>query len=148
MSLHTLTIHDLREQLRAGTVSAREATQAVLDRIAAVDDRVRAYNWLDADDALAQADRIDAAGTARNGPAAGAVLAGVPIAIKDVINVAGQPCTCASKILQGYTAPYDAFVSERLREAGAVFLGRANMDEFAMGSSTENSGWEIGRAHV
>ncbi len=152
MSLHTLTIHDLRQQLRAGTVSAREATQAVLDRITAVDDRVRAYNWLNADDALAQADRIDAAGTARNGPAAGAALAGVPIAIKDVINVAGQPCTCASKILQGYTAPYDAFVSERLREAGVVFLGRANLDEFAMGSSTENSGcgatrnpWDLDR---
>ncbi len=135
MSLHALTIHELREKLRRGDVSARQVTQAVLDRIAAVDSRIKAYLWLNPEDALAQADAIDRAGSARNGQP----LAGIPIALKDVINVDGQPCTCASKILKGYTAIYDAFVVRRLREAGAVLLGRTNMDEFAMGSSTENS---------
>jgi hypothetical protein len=72
-------------------------------------------------------------------------LGGVPIAIKDVINVKGDPCTCASKILQGYVAPYDATVITKLREAGAVLFGRTNMDEFAMGSSTENSSWGVTR---
>ena len=137
MSLHTLTIHELRAKLRAGEVSARQVTQAILQRIEAVDGRLKSYLWLNPDDALAQADAIDQAGSAKGGK----LLAGVPVAIKDVINVTGQPCTCASKILQGYVAPYDATVIHQLREAGAVLLGRTNMDEFAMGSSTENSSW-------
>jgi aspartyl-tRNA(Asn)/glutamyl-tRNA(Gln) amidotransferase subunit A len=90
---------------------------------------------------LAQADAIDRSGIAKNGK----LLGGVPIAIKDVINVDGQPCTCASKILQGHTSVYDAFVVRRLRDAGAILLGRTNMDEFAMGSSTENSSWGVTR---
>jgi len=137
MSLHTLTIHELRAKLRAGEVSARQVTQAILQRIEAVDGRLKSYLWLNPDDALAQADAIDQAGSAKSGK----LLAGVPVAIKDVINVTGQPCTCASKILQGYVAPYDATVIHQLREAGAILLGRTNMDEFAMGSSTENSSW-------
>ena len=142
MSLATLTIHELRDELRRGTVSAREVTQAVLDRIAAVDGRIKAYTWLNPEDALAEADAIDRDGIARNGQAGTPLLlAGVPVAIKDVLNVSGQPCTCGSKILQGYMAPYDAFVIQRLRAAGAILLGRTNMDEFAMGSSTENSSW-------
>jgi aspartyl-tRNA(Asn)/glutamyl-tRNA(Gln) amidotransferase subunit A len=141
MSLHTLTIHQLRDKLRRGEVSAREATQSLLDRIQSVDGKLRAYLWLNADDALAQADAIDRSGIAKNGK----LLGGVPIAIKDVINVEGQPCTCGSKILKGHTSVYDAFVVQRLRDAGAVLLGRTNMDEFAMGSSTENSSWGITR---
>jgi aspartyl-tRNA(Asn)/glutamyl-tRNA(Gln) amidotransferase subunit A len=141
MSLHTLTIHLLREKLRRGEVSAREATQSLLDRIQSVDSKLKAYLWLNAEDALAQADAIDRSGIAKNGK----LLGGVPIAIKDVINVEGQPCTCASKILKGHTSVYDAFVVQRLREAGAILLGRTNMDEFAMGSSTENSSWGITR---
>ena len=151
MSLYRLTIHELRERLRRGEVSAREVTQSLLDRIQAVDSKVKAYLWLNPEDALKQAEAIDSAGTARQPQAAtpvptdGKLLAGVPIAIKDLINVEGQPCTCASKILKGHISVYDAFIVQRLRQAGAVLLGRTNMDEFAMGSSTENSSWGITR---
>jgi aspartyl-tRNA(Asn)/glutamyl-tRNA(Gln) amidotransferase subunit A len=137
MNIPTLTIHQLREKLRQGEVSCREVTRAMLDRIQAVDGKVKAYNWLNADDALAQAETIDRTGAAKSDKP----LAGVPIAIKDLINVEGQPCTCSSKILRGYVSPYDATVTRKLRAAGAVLLGRTNMDEFAMGSSTENSSW-------
>jgi aspartyl-tRNA(Asn)/glutamyl-tRNA(Gln) amidotransferase subunit A len=149
MSLHTLTISELRSKLRRGEVSAREVTQSVLDRISAVDGKLKAYLWLNPDDALAQADAIDRAGTARTQAGTPVppnhALAGIPVAIKDVLNVEGQPCTCGSKILKGYTAVYDATVIQKLREAGAVLLGRTNMDEFAMGSSTENSSWGVTR---
>lgn len=137
MSLHTFTITELRAKLRRREVSAREVVQSLLDRIAAVDDKLRAYLWLNPDDALRQADAADGNN--------GWPLAGIPIAIKDVINVEGQPCTCASKILRGYTSVYDAHVIEKLRQAGAILLGRTNMDEFAMGSSTENSSWGVTR---
>lgn len=139
MSLATLTISELRAKLQRGDVSAREVTQAVLDRIQQHDGKVKSYLWLNPEDALAQAEAVDRAGSARNGQ----LLGGIPIAIKDVLNVDGQPCTCASKILKGYTSIYDASVIQRLREAGAVLLGRTNMDEFAMGSSTENSSWGV-----
>src|ERR1041384_4468228 len=141
MSLHTLTIHELREKLRRGEVSAREVTRSLLDRITAVDGKLKAYLWVNPDDALAQAEAIDRAGIAKNGK----LLGGIPIAIKDVINVDGQPCTCGSKILKGHTSVYDGTVIRKLRDAGAVLLGRTNMDEFAMGSSTENSSWGVTR---
>jgi len=135
MSLNQLTIHELRDKLRRGECSAREAMQATLDRIRAVDGKLHAFNHLDEADALKQADAVDKSGAAKNGKS----LAGVPIAIKDVINVEGQPCRCSSKILEGYISTYDATVIKKLKAEGAIVFGRANMDEFAMGSSTENS---------
>ena len=135
MSLHTLTISELRDKLQRGEVSARQLTQALLDRIQTVDGKLKAYLWLNPDDALRQADATDLTKP----------LGGIPVAIKDVLNVTGQPCTCASKILQGHISVYDATAIRKLREAGAILLGRTNMDEFAMGSSTENSAWGVTR---
>lgn len=136
-----LTIKTASEQLASGAVTSVALTQALLARIQAVDPAIRAYISVDADYALQMAQAADAArGAGRQGP-----LLGVPIGIKDLLNVTGQPCTCSSKILRGYVSPYDATVISRLREAGAVFVGRTNMDEFAMGSSTENSAYQVTR---
>ncbi len=121
--------------LAAGECSSVDIVNDVLAAIDARDGRVGAYLTLDRDAALLQARAAD---EARAAGKTGALL-GVPIAIKDLLNVKGQPCTCASRMLEGYTAPYDATAVAKLREAGAVLLGRVNMDEFAMGSSTENS---------
>ena len=132
---HSLTIHQLVEQLRAGELSSREATQACLNRVEQVDDRLNAFISVDANDALAQADAADQSRTAGED----LPLLGVPVAVKDVLAVKDQPLNCASKILGEFNSPYDATVIQKLREAGAVIFGRLNMDEFAMGSSNENS---------
>jgi aspartyl-tRNA(Asn)/glutamyl-tRNA(Gln) amidotransferase subunit A len=136
--LNQLTISELGEKLASGEVSSREATQACLDRVRQVDGRVRAFLSYDQEDALAQAaaaDRRLAAGEKEP-------LLGVPVGIKDVIAVKGQPLSCGSKILGKFICPYDGTVIQKLRAAGAVVFGRLNMDEFAMGSSTENSGFQ------
>ena len=132
---HFLTIHQLLEQLRAGELSSREVTQACLDRVEKVDDRLNAFISVDATDALAQADAAD------QSRAVGEDLPmlGVPVAVKDVLAVKDQPLNCASKILGEFNSPYDATVIQKLRAAGAVVFGRLNMDEFAMGSANENS---------
>jgi len=138
MSLVSLVFDDivsLRAKLSKKEVSPVEVTEALLERISQVDPKLNAYNYLNPEAALAQAKAADVTKP----------LGGVPVAIKDVINVKGDPNTCASKILQGYIAPYDGTVIAKLREAGAVLLGRTNMDEFAMGSSTENSAWGVTR---
>ncbi len=132
---HSLTIHQLVEQLRAGELSSREATQACLNRVEQVDGRLNAFISVDANDALAQADAADQSRTAGED----LPLLGVPVAVKDVLAVKDQPLNCASKILGEFNSPYDATVIQKLREAGAVIFGRLNMDEFAMGSSNENS---------
>jgi aspartyl-tRNA(Asn)/glutamyl-tRNA(Gln) amidotransferase subunit A len=134
--LHQLTTWQLAAKLSRREVSARQAMQACLDQIQRVDGRLHAFLSCDAADALAQADAADQALAAG---AAGRPLLGVPIAIKDVIAVRGQPLNCGSKILGQFISPYNATVVDKLRAAGAVVFGRLNMDEFAMGSSTENS---------
>src|SRR4051794_41474665 len=128
------TAADLAARIAAREVSAVEVAQAHLDQIAAVDDRVHAFLYVDADGALEQARRVDAGEI--TGP-----LAGVPLALKDVIVMRDVPTTAGSKILQGWRPPYDAHIVERLRAAGVVILGKTNMDEFAMGSSTEHSAY-------
>lgn len=129
------------ETLNRGDCSSVELTRGVLEAIRSRNEELGAYLWVDEDDALEQAARADAA---RAGGAAGRLL-GLPLAIKDLINVRGQPCTCASRILEGYRAPYDAGLIAKLRAEGALFVGRTNMDEFAMGSSTENSAFRPAR---
>jgi aspartyl-tRNA(Asn)/glutamyl-tRNA(Gln) amidotransferase subunit A len=141
MEIGSLTVRAAIDGLRKRQFSSVELTRAVLDAITARDGAIGAYLWVDESDALKQAASADAA---RAG-GADALLLGVPLAIKDILNVEGQPCTCASKILAGYRAPYDATVIARLREAGAVFAGRTNLDEFAMGSTTENSAIQLTR---
>jgi aspartyl-tRNA(Asn)/glutamyl-tRNA(Gln) amidotransferase subunit A len=133
--LTRMTAAELAAAVAAGQTSAVEVTRAHLDRIAAVDDRVHAYLHVDAEGALAAARAVDAADGPR-GP-----LAGVPLALKDVVVTRGVPTTVGSKILEGWIPPYDATVTERLKQAGVVILGKTNMDEFAMGSSTENSAY-------
>jgi aspartyl-tRNA(Asn)/glutamyl-tRNA(Gln) amidotransferase subunit A len=130
--LTRLSAADLAERVANREVSAVEVAQAHLDRIADVDARLHAFLHVDADGALAQAKRVDAGEV--SGP-----LAGVPLALKDVIVTKGIPTTAGSKILEGWIPPYNATIVERMRAAGIVVLGKTNMDEFAMGSSTEHS---------
>src|SRR5438874_8926447 len=133
-----MTAADLGRAIAAGDVSAEEATRAHLDRIAAVDGAVHAFLHVDADGALAAARAVDAARARGGSPGP---LAGVPVAVKDVMATRGVPTTCGSKILEGWRSPYDATIVRRMREAGLVMLGKTNMDEFAMGSSTEYSAY-------
>ena len=139
MELYKLGIKEAAKGLADGAFSSVELTQAVIDRVHAKDGEIGAYLTFDEEGTLAAAraaDEVRKNGQGTRSPG----LLGIPVAIKDLINVKGQPCTCASKILKGYVSPYDATVIKNLKAAGAVCAGRVNMDEFAMGSSTENSG--------
>ncbi|SNT06480.1 aspartyl-tRNA(Asn)/glutamyl-tRNA(Gln) amidotransferase subunit A [Asanoa hainanensis] len=147
--LTRMTAAELAGTIAKGDASAEEVTRAHLDRITAVDGKVHAFLHVDADGAIDAARKVDAKRAAGQelGP-----LAGVPIAVKDVLTTRGVPTTAGSKILEGWRPPYDSTVVERLRDAGTVILGKTNMDEFAMGSSTEysaygptNNPWDLGR---
>ncbi|HET9856265.1 MAG TPA: Asp-tRNA(Asn)/Glu-tRNA(Gln) amidotransferase subunit GatA [Chthoniobacterales bacterium] len=133
--LPALTIAELQSLLRGKKISPREVIDALRARIESVESKIDAYLSIDFDAAVKEAEKVDV----------DLPLGGVPIAIKDIINVKGQPCTCGSKILANYRSPYDATVIQKLRAAGAVPLGKTNMDEFAMGSSTENSSVKVTR---
>ena len=128
----------LAAAMQSGEVTSVEITSACLDRIEAVDDRVHAFLHVDPDAALETARSVD---KQRATGAALGPLAGVPLALKDVLAMKGVPTTCGSRILEGWRPPYDSTVVERLRAAGVVIVGKTNMDEFAMGSSTEHSAY-------
>ncbi len=134
MALHQLTIHELQEMLAKGEISATEVTVGVLDRIEKVEDAVNAYISFDSAGALKQAEEAEKKlkeGTA--GP-----LCGIPVSIKDVLCTEGMRTTCGSRILENFIPPYDATTVAKLKEAGAVLIGKVAMDEFAMGSTSEN----------
>ncbi|HRS82263.1 MAG TPA: Asp-tRNA(Asn)/Glu-tRNA(Gln) amidotransferase subunit GatA [Smithellaceae bacterium] len=135
MELHQLTIHELQEKIRSGGVSALQISESVFLRINAVEDRVHAYIRLMKEEAMAAAARADE--SIQKGDLQ--PLTGIPIALKDIVCTRGIPTTCGSRILHNFVPPYNATVVEKLAQAGAVFVGKANMDEFAMGSSTETS---------
>ncbi len=141
MELNGLTIHELQEKLKTGQASAIQITESVFNRINAVEERVHSYIRLMKDEALVQAKKAD------EDIKKGAIkpLTGIPIALKDIVCTKGITTTCGSHILHNFVPPYDATVVEKLREAGAVFVGKANMDEFAMGSSTETSWFGVTR---
>ncbi len=137
MDLPTTTLTDLRDAMRQGSVGSVQATQATLDQIAAVDGDIKSYITVSGDIALAQA----AAADKRRADGDDTPLLGVPIAVKDIIATDGVQTTAGSKVLEGFVPPYDAFVVQKFKEAGAVIIGKTNTDEFAMGSSTENSAY-------
>lgn len=140
MDLTSSTIKLLHQGLKEKQFSAAEVTEAYLKEIKKRDKDLGAYLAIDKDGALSTAQRVDEM-IARGGPIG--QLAGIPLAIKDNILIEGRPATAGSKILKDYTAAYDATVIEKLKKENAVFLGKTNLDEFAMGSSTENSGYKI-----
>ena len=148
MDFNTYSVVDLLRSLKDSSVSSVEIVESILNAIDTHDEQIGAYLYLDKEQALYDANKADKEIALNNNKP----LLGIPIAIKDLINVKDQPCTCSSKILKNYISPYDATVITKLRNAGAIILGRVNMDEFAMGSSTENAGlgntsnpWDLSR---
>ena len=141
MELYELTIGDAHNLLRKKEITSQELTRAVFDRIAAVEGKVDAYISLSEELAMAQAEHADSVIAGGECSA----LTGIPLGVKDLICTRNLPTTCGSKILEDFLPPYDATVIHKLKAAGAVIVGKLNMDEFAMGSSTENSGIKVTR---
>src|SRR5574341_80102 len=137
--LTTLTLTEMQTGLNKGRFSSRELVQAALDRISQQDASIHAFLHIAAESALKQADEADRQRKTDNRQP----LLGIPVAIKDVLTMEGLPCTCGSKILQGFIAPYTATSVKRLLEAGIVVIGKTNTDELAMGSSTEHSAYGV-----
>ena len=138
-SILSMDAYTLAQRIHAGELSSVAVTQAFLDRIQEIDGDIHAFLHVGAEEALATARKVDEDVAAGKEPAS--PLAGVPLALKDIFTTVDAPTTCASKILEGYVPQYDATVVKKLREAGIPILGKTNMDEFAMGSSTENSAY-------
>jgi len=141
LTAENMTVHATLDMMERRVCSSEELVRELIGTIRTRDDELGAYISVDEEDAL---DQARAADNARAAGKPGRLL-GVPLAVKDLLNVRGQPCTCGSRILEGYVSPYDSTAVARLRGEGAVFLGRTNMDEFAMGSTTENSAYKITR---
>ena len=139
-ALTDLTLSEMQHGLKEGAFSSRDLVQATLDRIAELEPTLHAFLHIAAPSALRQADLAD---EARDAPKDSRPLLGIPMAIKDVLTVEGLPCTCGSKILEGFVPPYTATSVQRLVDAGIVIVGKTNTDEFAMGSSTENSAYGV-----
>ena len=136
MELNQLTIHELQDKLRSGETSAVDILQSVFERIDAVEDKVHAYISLMKEAAFIQAEAADREiKSGKIGP-----LSGIPVALKDIYCTKGFPTTCGSHILHNFVPPYDATVVQKLKEAGAVFPGKTNMDEFAMGLPRKHPG--------
>ena len=143
MELYTQTIRELHKKLRDGEVTSREITESVLARIDEVEPVLHSYIRVMKEEALAQADEVDE--LLRKGDIELNDLTGIPLAVKDVLCTKGVTTTCGSKILENFVPPYDATVIRKLKAQHPVIIGKANMDEFAMGSSTENSAYGVTR---
>jgi aspartyl-tRNA(Asn)/glutamyl-tRNA(Gln) amidotransferase subunit A len=141
MELNRLTVHELQEMIKDGDISSVDIVESVFRRIDAVEDRVHSYITLLRASALEEAEKADQEIKRGNIKA----LTGIPVALKDLMCTRGVRTTCGSRILANYVPPYDSTVVKKLREAGAIFVGKTNMDEFAMGSSTETSSFNITR---
>lgn len=139
MDLYKLKAHELKKMIDNKEVKVEEVTNSFLKRISETDDKIGAYLYVAKDEALKKAKELDK--KIENGEQVGE-LSGIPVAVKDNISVKGMQNTCGSKILEGYIAPYDSFVTQKLKENDAVILGKSNMDEFAMGSSNETSAYK------
>ena len=139
MDITTLTLKELSEKLSKKEVSSREATEAYLARIEEVEEKIGAFVTVTRDEALAAADEADKRLSLKKDATP---LTGVPLSVKDLFCTDGIETTCSSKILEGFKPPYDATVVKKLKDAGAIIIGKTNMDEFAMGSSTENSAYK------